>query len=430
MVNCSQAPSFVVGSRITALLFFVAFSVASFVCGSTWRKGLLFFISGGLGFFLKWGGFGFCPAFRSMLYSGSFVTFVHILIMLMLATSFRFLFQIRKDASPVFYPGAKQYHMAENPVSLNLVLGSYMFGIGMMLGSGCASGTLVGVGSGFIKACLVLICLVAGITLGISDPFYESWSKWPKTHAITFKWYITVAVLAAFAIAFLAFEIIKHNRRAHTSYREGFDLEEAKLLMILGVENEDVAQHPALRLKLFWPYSMDALVAIALALYFGCTGEPISVGSGLFTLGSHVFLRCGGNPKSWKYWKDHNGFPENLMDMDSFLSDCFIVLGSFVASSLMKHFGKYQQNSLLEIVKGVFGGFLMGIGGSMSYGCNMGALVSGIMSSSLHGFLWFLCAILGAWTVIGVEKLWDRRKVKQERYACLESLANDVLMKS
>ena len=43
----------------------------------------------------------------------------------------------------------------------------------------------------------------------------------------------------------------------------------------------------------------------------------------------------------------------------------------------------------------------MGYGARLSFGCNVGALFSGIASGSLHGWVWFLFAFIGS--MIGVK---------------------------
>jgi hypothetical protein len=39
----------------------------------------------------------------------------------------------------------------------------------------------------------------------------------------------------------------------------------------------------------------------------------------------------------------------------------------------------------------------MGVGGRLSYGCNIGAFISGTASGSLHGLVWLAAALPGAW---------------------------------
>jgi uncharacterized membrane protein YedE/YeeE len=52
------------------------------------------------------------------------------------------------------------------------------------------------------------------------------------------------------------------------------------------------------------------------------------------------------------------------------------------------------------LLAAVIGGLLLGYGARLAYGCNIGALFSGIASGSLHGWLWLAAALPGA--VLGV----------------------------
>ena len=49
------------------------------------------------------------------------------------------------------------------------------------------------------------------------------------------------------------------------------------------------------------------------------------------------------------------------------------------------------------LIAAVAGGLLMGYGARIGFGCTIGALLSGIASTSLHGWLWFAAALPGTW---------------------------------
>ncbi len=55
------------------------------------------------------------------------------------------------------------------PVSLLTVIGGLMFGIGMVIAGGCASGTLMRVGEGFTMQMLSLVFFIAGSLWGAHD---------------------------------------------------------------------------------------------------------------------------------------------------------------------------------------------------------------------------------------------------------------------
>lgn len=65
------------------------------------------------------------------------------------------------------------------PVSLATVIGAFMFGIGMVIAGGCASGTLMRVGEGFMMQILALIFFIIGSLWGAHD------FGWWKYHFIS-----------------------------------------------------------------------------------------------------------------------------------------------------------------------------------------------------------------------------------------------------
>ncbi|NCX72209.1 MAG: YeeE/YedE family protein, partial [Betaproteobacteria bacterium] len=50
-------------------------------------------------------------------------------------------------------------------------------------------------------------------------------------------------------------------------------------------------------------------------------------------------------------------------------------------------------------------GFVMGYSSRLAFGCNVGAMLSGITTGSLHGWIWLLTAFVG--TMPGI-RLRDR----------------------
>lgn len=65
------------------------------------------------------------------------------------------------------------------PISLATVVGAFMFGIGMVIAGGCASGTLMRVGEGFIMNLIALIFFIIGSLWGAHD------FGWWKEHFIS-----------------------------------------------------------------------------------------------------------------------------------------------------------------------------------------------------------------------------------------------------
>lgn len=403
---------------IISCLLLAAFATAVFVCGSAWRRGFLFIISGLFGFFLKYGPFGFTSTFRVMLNTGDFNRMRHMLIMFFFSTLFISLLNINNWVKhPLFFPEKNSFSLAHEKVGLSLVLGSYMFGIGMQLGSGCATGTLVGLGEGSLKSVLVIIFFIMGATIGALNPVFNWWSKLPACKTpTTLHWAWILAIIALLFVLTFIFEFIIHcikNRRSTDSNDQKsfeFNLKETRLLMTIGVSDEK--DSVTKRKKFLYDLLIDLGIAACIASFFVCDGQVIGV-MGVFPLIGGQFLKwCGCKVSTWDYYKTHP-LPSNFFDTDMFDSDIFIALGAFVASSILRNFGHGQKKQWQEYVKGVFGGLLMGLGGRMSYGCNIGSMLSGINSSSMHGFVWMFCAILGSGSLFLVDFIID--KIKQSK---------------
>ena len=77
-----------------------------------------------------------------------------------------------------------------------------------------------------------------------------------------------------------------------------------------------------------------------------------------------------------------------------------LLLGAFAAASLAGAMRPSPGIALRPLLAAVIGGLAMGYGARLAYGCNIGALFSGIASGSLHGWVWLLAAIPG--NAIGV----------------------------
>lgn len=391
---------------------FLAFTIVAFVGGSQWRRGFLFIISGLFGFILKYGPFGFTCSFRSMLSSGNFSQTRDMLIMIFFATCFVGFFQLPIDSFgnfPLFFPEKhhKPLSLAKEKVGLSIALGSFMFGMGMQLGSGCATGTLVGMAEGSLKSWVVIIFFITGATIGATPPFYNWWSNLPATNkpVILPYWAVLLILIALIALTFLGdmIRIWRNNR----SQKFGFKLLSLELIDQKAEEDSQNEVKQKMIRKIVHDIFVDFCLAVCVGLFFICDGQVIGV-MGVFPSIGGAFLRaCGVNVEKWDYYQQRN-IPSNFLDADMFVSDLFINFGAFLAATVRRNFAWGQKKTWGEYVKGVCGGLLMGLGGRMSAGCNIGSMLSGITSGSFHGFLWMICAIFGSWVVVFGQSLYDK----------------------
>ncbi|MCI1982486.1 MAG: YeeE/YedE family protein [Oscillospiraceae bacterium] len=138
------------------------------------RGGLIvFWIVGiALGIVLRYSRFCFAAAFRDPFLTKNTGLMRALLLALMVSTTgfaviqHRFL-QAHPNAGYDAIPGRI------NSVGLHTVLGAFIFGIGMVLAGGCASGTLMRIGEGHALPWFTLVGFLIGTTLGAKDyPFW------------------------------------------------------------------------------------------------------------------------------------------------------------------------------------------------------------------------------------------------------------------
>ena len=98
-----------------------------------------------------------------------------------------------------------------------------------------------------------------------------------------------------------------------------------------------------------------------------------------------------------------------LLRDTSTLVNLGVILGALAWVSFSKISSK-EKISCREIVAGILGGLMMGIGARFAFGCNIGAFIGGIASGSLHGWVWIVFALLGTYLGIQLRPLFGMSK--------------------
>ncbi len=86
--------------------------------------------------------------------------------------------------------------------------------------------------------------------------------------------------------------------------------------------------------------------------------------------------------------------------------DIGIVLGALTSAGLAGRFAPRLRLPPRSLVAAVIGGLLLGYGARLAFGCNIGAIISGVASTSLHGWLWIVCALCGTWVGVRLRPLF------------------------
>lgn len=103
-----------------------------------------------------------------------------------------------------------------SPVGMSVILGSFLFGIGMQLGGGCASGTLFAVGGGNTRMIVTLVFFIIGSLIATAN--FDWWSSLPHLAPISLVklWGVGPAILAHLAVfGLVAWGVTVAEKRRH-----------------------------------------------------------------------------------------------------------------------------------------------------------------------------------------------------------------------
>lgn len=153
-----------------------------------------------------------------------------------------------------------------------------------------------------------------------------------------------------------------------------------------------------------WPLLAGA---IGLAVLNGMTlllaGHPWSITWAFSLWGGKVLQATGYDLSQTPFWRgafQQQALASSILADTTSIMNIGLVLGAGFAAGLAGRFLPRQRLSLRAVGIALFGGLLLGYGARIAYGCNIGAYFSGIASTSLHGWLWLVGALLG--TPIGI----------------------------
>ncbi|CAN1607498.1 K07112 K07112; uncharacterized protein [Candidatus Pelagibacterales bacterium] len=354
------------------------------------RHFLVLLIGIGLGFTLYKSAFGFTWGWRNFIEKKNSSGLRAQFLMLALAVII-FSFFIGKKS--FFYDGLIVGAIA--PVSLSVVIGSLMFGFAMQLGGGCGSGTLFTAGSGNVKMAITLIFFIIGSLAGTYHFIF--WSSLPSLGTISLLNNYTVSNTLLIQLSLLTFlyvvvfTIDKKNNKS-VNHNNIFKFTSSNLL-----------RDP-------WPlFAGSVLLVFFSFLMLHAAGHPWSVTFSFGLWGAKIASLFGIDIASWDYWQlsyPAIALENSLLADPTTVSNLGIILGALIASALAGNFINQAPINKKLIYAAVIGGFFMGYGARLSFGCNIGALFGGIASGSMHGWVWFLFAFIGSYFGVKARKFF------------------------
>ncbi len=289
-----------------------------------------------------------------------------------------------------FSSGTFPPYRTENFSWLRYLLGGLMFGIGMTLGSGCGSKTLIRVGGGNLKSVVVLVVASIMAYLMMWTSFFEmAFMSW----------------IAPTSVSLAKFGIPSQELSA----------------VVAGVTGTEAS--PTFRLII------GAIVAIALLLFIFKSGDfrksfdnilggtvvGLAVVAGWYMTGGSMGVA----------WKDFADMAENVPSRVNVQSYTFIspmgdsvrylmeptnltfvnfgvtalvgvIVGSFLYAIIARRFRVEWFASGGDFSNHVVGGVLMGVGGVLAMGCTIGQAVTGVSTLAIGSILTFLAIVGGA----------------------------------
>ena len=279
---------------------------------------------------------------------------------------------------------ARTYYTGASVPWLSHIVGGMLFGIGMTLGSGCGSKTLIRTGAGNLKSLIVLVFLGISAYMTLKGAF----ALWRANGLDVFRW----------------------NVKAATS-----DL--PTLGMVVGFSS---------RIRLWLPLVMTALLAIwvfanrdfrrAPAYIIGGLIIGAVVVAGWYVSGHLGYLPEDPNTLEAKFYATDSGRMESfsfvapvaytleqlLLWTDQSRVITFgiaAVLGMLAGSAAMalatRSFRWEGFGSVEDVANHIIGGILMGFGGVTALGCTIGQGLTGVSTLAVGSFLALASIILG-----------------------------------
>ena len=364
-----------------------------------WRQGALFVVGAFAGLVLYHAAFGFTSSWREFIADRRGAGLRAQMLMLALTCAVFF---------PVLAAGSvfgQAVRGSISPIGVGVAAGAFLFGLGMQLGGGCASGTLFSVGGGSTRMLLTLFFFIVGSVVGTAHmPWWSAQPAFAATSIVT-----TMGPWAALAVSLAVFGAIAWITVAAERRRHGRLIDDVK-----------AARGPRW-LSGPWPLVAGAVgLAVVNVATLTIGGRPWGVTSAFALWGAKWFSALGINVAAWPYWTtpaQATALKSSvLLDVTSVM-DFGIILGALFAAILAGRFAPVWRISGRSAFAAVIGGLLLGYGARIAYGCNIGAYFSGIASGSLHGWLWLVAAFIGNIAGTGLRPMFDL-KVERTPSAC------------
>lgn len=287
-------------------------------------------------------------------------------------------------------------------INIQLVVGAFLFGIGMMIAGGCASGTLTDAGEGSIRALIVMFFFgVGGIIGNIAKAAFANTSLGQIGTRIylpnTFGYIGSVIVTLLFLLVlYVITRRYEYRRKKEGTYHE--TVYEANELPLEGDEAFNLFSYRTYH-KFFierWSFAKGAvLISVMFIFIINTTGNSWGVSGGYPVWTMALLNKLGIEFTSPALAGNVKTIENGLLKHGVTLRNLGMIMGSALAFLFAGRFKFDYKFSFKDVIFYVVGGLLLGFGAMFAGGCNIGALYSAISNLSLSGWIYLLSAVLG-----------------------------------
>jgi uncharacterized membrane protein YedE/YeeE len=340
---------------LAAFFFFLLVSVSV-------RQAVLMLVGVGMGAALAGARFGFTTGWRTLIEQKDPQGVTGQVLLLALASL----------AALPLLGQFSELHAALGPPSVSLLVGAFVFGMTMQIADGCGSGTLYKAGLGVPLNMGILPLFALGSFLG--SVHLDKWLALGQIEPVGLSERFGTGgalalTLVLLALCLLAVRVWVGPGRVWLQKRW---VTGAVALAVLATLNLLLAGQP-------W----------GVVYGFGLWAAKAGTALGLFDPAANAFWSQPGNLQRLSQTV--------FMDVTT-ITNIGILGGALWVAAAAPASSKPLTGTQWGI--GLLAGFVMGYSSRLAFGCNIGAMLSGISTGSLHGWLWVPMAFAG--TLIGV----------------------------
>ncbi|MEJ5150075.1 YeeE/YedE thiosulfate transporter family protein [Comamonas sp. MYb396] len=334
------------------------------------RQAALFLVGIGLGAILAGQRFGFTTGWRMLVEDKDPRGVFGQLLLLALAAAM---------AMPLLghYP---ELTAALGPPSISLLVGAFVFGLCMQIADGCGSGTLYKAGMGIPMNTAILPMFAIGSFLGsLHLGWWLDLGRMPAVGLVSTWGWLPALLATLAALAVIGFVVQAYCAKAHAAQQRSMPgLWQRKWVMgaiglaIFATLNLVIAGQP-------W----------GVVYGFGLWAAKVANGTGIVDLAGNWFWSQPGNAQ-----RLHETV---LLDITS-ITNIGILAGALWIAAGKPAAAKALTGT--QWLVALVAGLVLGYSSRLAFGCNVGAMLSGISTGSIHGWIWVPLAFVG--TIFGL----------------------------